>query len=243
MSVTGCRILMWSYVTLDRPFTHISLKQFALNFMQHLHSNRWSKTEFLAVLSPRKPTETLTWLWNWTWRFTETICFIRPVHQWALNTVQKSQPSPGRSHFLSSQEDGMTDWLDTHEGIKASCNVATGRSGGWYCKHPRSSNTVNWHFKRKKSGHPQNLKDALRCVQTEYHLSRPPESSRHLWSFMPQHDHTWRPEKHCRGSESTLVVFDALYGWWMLFQKSLTVQPGALKEISSLCYRVQMSMV
>ena len=117
------RIFMWSYVTLDRPFTHISLKQFSLNFIQHLHSNLWSETEFLAVLSPRKPTETLTWLWNWTWRFTKTICFIDPVHQWALNIVQKSQPSPGRPHFLSSEEDGVTGWLDA-KGIRAIYNVS-----------------------------------------------------------------------------------------------------------------------
>lgn len=54
----------------------------------------------------------------------ETICFICPVHQWALNVVQKPHPSPGMPHFLSSEEDGMTGWLDAHESIRASCDVS-----------------------------------------------------------------------------------------------------------------------
>lgn len=220
---------MWSYVTLDRPFTHISLKQFSLNFIQHLHSNLWSETEFLAVLSPRKPTEALT-LWNWTWRFTETICFICPVHQWALNTVQKPEPSPGRPHFLSSEEEvWQADWMPMRASRPA-VMCLMGRSGGWYCKHARNSNTTNWHFKRQKSGHPQNhLKDTLRCVQMEYHLSRPVKSSRHLLSYVPQHCHTWPLEMHCMGSKSTLFAFDPLCSWQTLFQKSLMVQQGALK--------------
>lgn len=96
--LTECRICMWSY-WMDH--LHTSSTQFFQNFIQHLHSNLWSKTEFLAVLSLQKPPETLIWLWNWSWWFTETICFICPVHQWALNIVQKSQPSPMRPHFLS----------------------------------------------------------------------------------------------------------------------------------------------
>lgn len=68
-------------------------------------------------------------------------------HSSALNTVQRSQPSPGRSHFLSSEEGGGTGCLDAHEGIRTS-SVPSQRQVRQMALQIGSSNTLNWHFER-----------------------------------------------------------------------------------------------
>lgn len=174
------RIVMRTYVTLDKWFTHISLKQFPKIVYRTCIGISGAEIPF----APWKPIETLPWLWDWIWGFTETICFIHPIPQRALNTVQNSQPSPGRSHFLSSEEGGSS-WMPWKHQDQLCCISQAGQVDGtaniqevqtlWLCTSKQWKVVTPKQFKRYLG---MCLDNNVTWIQ-QFHHWRPVESSRY----------------------------------------------------------------